>query len=84
MRAAAFMIRSIRQDSRMIGHHLMRAGVAVLILCLFVVQADVSPIQVGAGGRFASQVLYCAYFFLSLLLWIKLSYIQSVLFCQAS
>ena len=67
MRAAAFMIRSIRQDSRMIGHHLMRAGVAVLILCLFVVQADVSTIQVGAGGHFASQVLYCAYFFLSLL-----------------
>lgn len=67
MRAAAFMTRSIRQDSRTISHHLMRAAVAAFILFLFMMQASQTTIQVGAGGTFAGQVFQCCYWFLTLL-----------------
>lgn len=67
MRAAAFMTRTIRQDSRTVSHHLMRAAVAAFILFLFMVQASENTIQVGAGGSFASQVFLCCYGFLTLL-----------------
>lgn len=67
MRAAAFMTRSIRQDSRTASHHMMRAAVAAFILFLFMVQASETNMQVGAGGSFAGQVFQCCYWFLTLL-----------------
>ncbi|MEP3482499.1 MAG: hypothetical protein ABJZ55_24875 [Fuerstiella sp.] len=67
MRAAAFMTRSIRQDSRTISHHLMRAAVAAFILFLFMMQVSQTTIQIGAGGNFAAQVFQCCYWFLTLL-----------------
>lgn len=67
MRAAAFMTRSIRQDSRTISHHLMRAAVAAFILFLFATMVYSTRLQVGAGGDFAAQVFNCCYWFLTLL-----------------
>lgn len=67
MRAVAFMTRSIRQDSRTVSHHLMRAAVAAFILFLFMMQASQTTIRVGAGGDFAGQVFQSCYWFLTLL-----------------
>lgn len=67
MRAAAFMTRSIRQDSRTVSHHMMRAGVAAFILFLFTMQSSQTSMRVGAGGEFAALVFMCCYWFLTFL-----------------
>ncbi|MEZ6127423.1 MAG: ABC transporter permease subunit [Planctomycetaceae bacterium] len=60
------MIRSVRQDSRIVAHHLMRAGMATVILYLFFMQWEFARLRVGAGGLFASEVMYSCYWFLTL------------------
>jgi len=67
MKSLAFFIRSVRQDSRLVSHHLMRAALAALILYLFAMQWGSAARTVGGGGRFASMVMLCCYWFLTLL-----------------
>jgi hypothetical protein len=65
-RTIAFLTRSLRQECRLISHHVMRGGLAALILFIFGTYLASMATQVGAGGRFASSVLYCCYVFLTL------------------
>ena len=64
-KTTAFLTRSLRQESRLTGHHLMRAGLAAVMLFMFFGYLESSTRQVGAGGTFARTVLYCCYFFLT-------------------
>lgn len=66
MRSTAFLVRSIRQDSRLVLHHAMRAVMAAVILYLFFIQMNFARLRVGAGGIFASEVVFCCYWFLTL------------------
>lgn len=66
MRSTAFLVRSIRQDSRLLLHHAMRAVMAAVILYLFFIQMNFARLRVGAGGIFASEVVFCCYWFLTL------------------
>lgn len=66
MRSTAFLVRSIRQDSRLVTHHAMRAAMAVVILYLFFIQMNFARLRVGAGGIFAREVVFCCYWFLTL------------------
>lgn len=65
--AMAFLTRSVRQDSRLISHHGMRAAMAVLILYLFFIQNQMASTRAAVGGSFASTVIHCCYCFLTLL-----------------
>ena len=65
IRTFAFMIRSLRQEFRLLSHHLLRAVMATVILCVFLVALLESLTHVGAGGGFATSVLYCCYVFLT-------------------
>lgn len=67
MRAAAFVTRSIRQDSRTISHHIMRAAVAGFILFIFMTQVVDTNIRVGAGASFSNYIFLCCYWSLTLL-----------------
>ena len=66
MRATAFLMRSIRQDSRLLSHHLMRGAMAFLILYLFFMQYRVFALRAAAGSQFANTVINCCYWFLTL------------------
>ena len=68
LRTIAFLTRSLRQESRLITHHIMRAAMALLIMILFVFQAMIytSGVGVGSGGAFVSTVVLCVYWFLTL------------------
>lgn len=66
-RATAFLTRSIRQDSRLLSHHGMRAGLALIILFFFFVQAEMSGVRSAVGAGFASSVANCCYWFLTIL-----------------
>lgn len=66
-RAMAFLTRSVRQDSRLLSHHGMRAAMAGLILYLFFAQTQMSAVRSAVGAGFASTVVYCCYWFLTLL-----------------
>ena len=48
------------------SHHAMRGGLAALIMFIFGTYLVDRASQVGAGGQFASAVLYCCYVFLTL------------------
>jgi hypothetical protein len=65
--ASAFLIRSLRQESRFVSHHVMRAGLAALVLLLFFGRLANYSTSVGVGGRFASNVMTCCYWFVTLL-----------------
>lgn len=65
--AMAFLTRSVRQDSRLVSHHGMRAAMAILILYLFFVQTQLSATRSAVGATFASTVITCCYCFLTLL-----------------
>ena len=63
----AFLIRSLRQESRLTSHHLLRAGLAGFVLMnMSAYFAQVSQ-RTGAGAAFASSILFVCYFFLTLL-----------------
>lgn len=66
-RAMAFLTRSVRQDSRLLSHHAMRAAMAGLILYLFFMQSQMSFTRSAVGAGFASTVVSCCYWFLTLL-----------------
>lgn len=66
MRATAFLTRSIRQESRLVSHHLMRGGLAVLIMALFMMQLATSSMFGAAGSRFASSIVNSFYWFMTI------------------
>ncbi|MEZ6061601.1 MAG: ABC transporter permease [Planctomycetaceae bacterium] len=66
IRTAAFLVRSLRQESRLVSHHVMRAALAALVIFLFAMEAMSMSIRTGGGGIFASTVLLCVYWFLTL------------------
>ena len=66
MRTTAFFTRSVRQDSRLISHHLLRAGMTTAILILFWWQMKSYGMQSSSGGAFASWVLIACYWFVTL------------------
>ena len=61
------MTRSLRQECRLLSHHIMRGLLAAVTLFLFVTVLVDSTHLVGAGGRFSFVVIFCCYWFLSLL-----------------
>ncbi len=64
---SAFLTRSIRQESRLLSHHLVRGGMVVLMLYLLMLQVAGSR-QMGASGlRLISSVMSCCYWCLTLL-----------------
>ena len=65
MRAAAFLKRSIRQDSRLLSHHVLRAVMPVIILYLFIFQLQLFSVKGSSGGSFADWVMTCCYWFLT-------------------
>ena len=67
IRATAFLTRSVRQDSRLLSHHGMRAGLALLILFLFFTQTRLTSLRGAVGAGFAQQVVSCCYWFLTIL-----------------
>lgn len=67
LQASAFLIRSLRQESRFVSHHVMRAGLASLILLLFFGRLATFSRSTGVGGLFASNVMTCCYWFVTLL-----------------
>jgi ABC-type transport system involved in multi-copper enzyme maturation permease subunit len=67
MRAMAFLTRSIRQDSRLLTHHLMRGAMAALILYLFSMEFLVYASKSAVGGTFAATVMICCYWFMTLI-----------------
>ena len=66
LRATAFLMRSIRQDSRLVSHHGMRAGLAAMVLYLFFMQFYFMANRSGAGAAFAGSVVKCCYWFLTI------------------
>lgn len=66
-RATAFLMRSVRQDSRLLSHHGMRAGLALLILFLFYTQTQMTSLRGAVGAGFAQRVVTCCYWFLTIL-----------------
>ncbi len=65
-RTAAFLVRSLRQESRLISHHVMRAALAGLVIVLFAMEAMTMALRSGGGGIFSKTVLLCVYWFLTL------------------
>jgi hypothetical protein len=65
--ASAFVIRALRQDARFVSQHVMRAGLAVVILLLFLQHIATYSLRVGVGGSFAQTVMYCCYASVTLL-----------------
>lgn len=66
LRAMAFLIRSIRQDSRLVSHHVLRAAMPALILYIFFLQLELATRRGAGGGAFAGWVVHCCYWFLTL------------------
>ncbi|APZ94683.1 hypothetical protein [Fuerstiella marisgermanici] len=66
-RATAFLVRSLRQESRYISHHVVRVGMASVILILFAANVVSYSVRAGAGSQFASKVMNCCYWFVTLL-----------------
>ncbi len=64
-RASAFLTRSIRQESRLMSHHLMRGALAAVILALFLMQLNASSRFGAAGSRFAGAIIQSFYWFLT-------------------
>ena len=66
MQATAFLVRSIRQDSRLVSHHALRAMMAAMILYLYLMNYALFSTKNAAGGMFAGMVVVCCYWFLTL------------------
>ena len=67
LQAPAFLIRSLRQELRFVSHHVLRAGLAALVLLLFFGRVATFSMRAGVGGIFASNVMTCCYWFVTLL-----------------
>lgn len=65
-RATAFLARSVRQESRLISHHVMRGGLAALILAMVFLQLTTSSLFGAAGSRLAHSIVEASYWFLTL------------------
>ncbi|MEZ6043853.1 MAG: hypothetical protein R3C20_25430 [Planctomycetaceae bacterium] len=65
VRTTAFLTRSIRQESRLISHHVMRGLLALVILMLFGSQLSRSLSMSAAGLTFAGTILSTIYWFLT-------------------
>lgn len=67
LRAIAFLTRSIRQESRLFSHHLIRGGLAGMVLFMFILQLTASSRFGAAGSRFATSIVMAFYWFLTIL-----------------
>ena len=63
----AFLTRSIRQESRLLSHHLVRSGMVFLMLYLLVLQVIQSQRQSASGLDLIGNVTWCCYWCLTLL-----------------
>jgi len=64
---AAFLTRSIRQESRLLSHHMVRGGMVVMMLYLLFLQV-VETARFGAAGlTLIGNVIQCCYWCLTLL-----------------
>ncbi len=64
---SAFLTRSIRQESRLLSHHLIRSAMVVFTLFVFVVQVLESPRRGASGLNLITSVMSCWYWCLTLL-----------------
>lgn len=67
IRATAFLLRSLRQESRLVSHHAMRAGLALTVFLLFVVGLLTYTNRGATGGNLLWQVMTCCYWFVTIL-----------------
>ncbi len=65
--ASAFVIRALRQDARFVSQHVLRAGLAGIILLLFLQHVATYSLRTGVGGNFAQTVMLCCYAAVTLL-----------------
>lgn len=65
-RASAFTARSIRQESRLMLHHLLRGGVALSVLMALFLQSASSALYGAAGLNFYGSICFLVYWFLTL------------------
>lgn len=64
-RASAFLTRSLRQESRLIFHHLTRGALAFFILLAIFLQLSVASRFGSAGSRLFEMIMQLSYWFLS-------------------
>lgn len=64
---SAFLTRSLRQESRFVGHHVLRAALALMILVVFATRVATQAMTGGVGALFARNVFYCSYACVTLL-----------------
>ncbi len=64
---SAFLTRSIRQESRLLSHHLIRSAMVVFTLFVFIVQALESPRRGASGLNLINSIMNCWYGCLTLL-----------------
>ena len=64
---AAFLTRSLRQESRLTGHHVLRALLAGFVFSVFLIRVFAVSLRPGAGAAFATDVLRTCYWFVTLL-----------------
>ncbi|MFN9968988.1 MAG: ABC transporter permease subunit, partial [Phycisphaerae bacterium] len=65
-RASAFTTRSIREESRLLTHHLLRGGIALSILIALFLQGVNSVFFGAAGLRLYSSICFLVYWFLTI------------------
>ncbi len=63
----ALLVRCLRQDARQVGHHVLRGGLAAMLLLMLVARYAMFSISAGAGASFARTVMYCCYACVTLL-----------------
>ncbi len=66
IRVTSFLTRSIRQESRLLSHHLMRGGLVLAVMFFFTLQLSTASLFGAAGARFVDMILTCCYWFLTL------------------
>ncbi|MBC7968451.1 MAG: ABC transporter permease, partial [Fuerstia sp.] len=63
----AFLTRSIRQESRLLTHHVVRGSLVLLTLILFFIQVLGAPRRSASGLFLVQNLSNCCYFCLTLL-----------------
>ncbi len=63
----AFLTRSIRQESRLLTHHIVRGALVLLTLMLFFIQVLEAPRRSASGLFLVQNISNCCYFCLTLL-----------------
>jgi hypothetical protein len=64
---SAFLTRSIRQESRLLSHHLVRCGMVLLMMYLLLAQVIGAQQRAASGLDLMSSVMRCCYWCLTLL-----------------